>query len=544
MADPDPLADLLRKAPLSDAQRADLWDTYHRAATPEDLATALQPLKLPNPVKADLWDLKAGRPGPTTAPAPAAPVSAPPLTAIDAAGLGDYAVGAAKGLGQTFISLGNLVHQIPGVTRAVDALYGVPGISRQAFTEAQQAVQPTTTAQHVGKIGEQIAETILPGRLISSAGEKAVALLAPKLAPLVGETAAKLLPRAGVEALGGAGLAAAQGGDPRVGAALGAVLPTAGAAVQELAPGLKATAAQKVMQALGPTKERYKAIAERLTPEILRRGLGGSREALQAQAADTLASVGSELDQALTQTGGQTAGVQPVIDALEHAKDAFRTTVSRPTGPTTVVFEPRSVQQLDSLQDILRQLGPDATVAQLVAVRRAWDKVVAQAGGYAQRAGGAIGVPLAEQTEAWAKREGASAIREHLNATVPDLGAINKEWSFWKNLDDVLSQTLKRTQPQGVGLGRMIAEGAGGVAGASLGAPAGVVPALGTGWALGKAIGMARAVMTSPRWRFVSAHLRDDLADAIMSNQVPRITAALGRISASQGAQLAANPTP
>jgi hypothetical protein len=296
------------------------------------------------------------------------------------------------------------------------------------------------------------------------------------------------------------------------------------------------------MQALGPTKERYKAIAERLTPEILRRGLGGSREALQTQARETLETVGAELDQALTQYGGQTVGTQPIVDALEHAKDAFRTTVQRPTGPATVVFEPRSVSQLEGLQNILQQLGPDATVDQLMAVRRAWDKVVSQAGGYAQRAGGAIGVPLAEQTEAWAKREGASAIRKLLEADVPDLAAINKEWSFWKNLDDVLTQTLKRTQPQGPGLGRMLAEGAGGVAGATLGAPSGVVPALGAGWALSKAIGMARAVMTSPRWRLVDARLRDQLADAIMSNKVDRITTALGRISATQGAKVGTTP--
>lgn len=538
MADADPVADLLRKAALSDAQRADLWDAYQRAGTPDELATALKPLKLPNPIKADLWDLKAAAPA-AAVPAPVAPVSA-----LDDAGsvLGNLAVGAVKGAGQTAINLGQLVHRVPGVTTAIDALYGTPGLSEQAFREAHQAVTATTPAQTVGKIGEQIGEVLIPSRLITAAGTKAVTTLAPRLAPVVGETAAKLLPRAGIEALGGGGIALAQGGDPRVGAALGAVLPTAGAAVRELAPGLKADAAKKVMQALGPTKERYKAIAERLTPEILKRGLGGSREALQTQASETLAAVGSELDQALTQYGGQTVSTQPIVDALEHAKDAFRTTVQRPTGPATVVFEPRSVRQLEGLQDILRQLGPDATVDQLVAVRRAWDKVVSQAGGYAQRAGGAIGVPLKEQTEAWAKREGAGAIRQLLEAEVPDLAAINKEWSFWKNLDDVLTQTMKRTQPQGVGLGRMLAEGAGGIAGATLGAPAGVVPALGTGWALAKVIGMARAVMTSPRWRFADARLRDQLADAIMSNQVERITTALGRISATQGAKVGATP--
>src|SRR5262249_8106536 len=126
-----------------------------------------------------------------------------------------------------------------------------------------------------------------------------------------------------------------------------------------------------------------------------------------------------------------------------------------------VEFEPRAIRQLSGLQQIMDDLGPTTTVAQLRAVRQAWDKVVAQAGGYAQRASGSIGVPLNDQSEAWAKREGAGAIRKLLEADVPELAAINKEWSFWKNLDDVLTQTMQRTQPQGPGVGKMVAQAAG-----------------------------------------------------------------------------------
>src|SRR4030095_16264216 len=76
MAEPDPLTELLRRAPLSDAQRADLWDAYQAAATPDDLTAALKPLKIPNPLKADLWDLKATRPATSIPVAPAADTTA------------------------------------------------------------------------------------------------------------------------------------------------------------------------------------------------------------------------------------------------------------------------------------------------------------------------------------------------------------------------------------------------------------------------------------------------------------------------------------
>src|SRR5690606_19228535 len=81
--------------------------------------------------------------------------------------LGDVGIGGLKGGVGWFVELGNLVHQIPGVSGLVDALYGTPGLSRQAFSEAQQAVTPTNTAQSVGKLGADLAMSLLPSRAIT-----------------------------------------------------------------------------------------------------------------------------------------------------------------------------------------------------------------------------------------------------------------------------------------------------------------------------------------------------------------------------------------
>src|SRR5436190_23862473 len=320
-------------------------------------------------------------------------------------------IGAAKGVGQSVIGAGRLVQMIPGVTRAVDALYGSPGISEEAMRQAEELVRPQGVAQHVGKGAEQIAELIVPGSKLAQAGEAAATRFAPTLAPLVGETVATYAPRAAVEAAGQAGMAKIQGGDPRVAAVLGAAAPAVGAAVEALPAKLKEQATTQVVQALGPTKERFKAIAEKLAPKILQRGLGGSREALQEQAATTLTKVGTELDAILAQHATQPITAKPVLDALETAKDAFRTTTA---AGTVVEFEPRAIKQLTVLQQVLTDLGPTPTVEPLVAVRRAWDKVVSQAGGFEHRAAGAIGVPLKDISEAWAKREATTAIRAQL----------------------------------------------------------------------------------------------------------------------------------
>jgi len=393
----------------------------------------------------------------------------------------------------------------------------------------------TTTAGQIGRGLEQVAEILVPASKLSTAGRIASATLAPRLAPIVGKTAAKFLPAAAVEAAGSAGLATMQGGSPVVGAIGGAITPALGAAVESLPTGLKQQALKQVTQALGPTKEKYKAIAARLAPEMLKRGLRGSRETLGEFAAGKLETVGDELDAALQAIGSKQVGTQPILDALETAKDAFRATN---IAGKVVEYEPRAIRQLDGLRTIITKLGPDATIDQLVAVRRAWDQVVAQAGGFAHRAGGAIGVPLKDQSEAWAKREATGAIRELLKTEAPDLAAVNKEWSFWKDLSDVLTQTLQRTQPQGVGVGKMLAESAGTVVGGTVGATGGMGTGIGGAFAFGKLAGWAKSVIASPQWRLASAQAKDRLADAIANNDAGKIAMALSRITTVQASKV------
>lgn len=122
------------------------------------------------PSETELEDIFAGMAG----GAPERPAQ-PPAAAPAPEGrstLADVAIGAAKGLGNTAIGLGEMVHRIPGVSRAVDAAYGafdelrgaepVEGLSERAFPAAREEVRPTNTAQTAGFAGEQIAEHFLP----------------------------------------------------------------------------------------------------------------------------------------------------------------------------------------------------------------------------------------------------------------------------------------------------------------------------------------------------------------------------------------------
>lgn len=450
-------------------------------------------------------------------------------------GVSDAILGAAKGAGQTATNLGELVHRIPGVTGAVDDLYGTPGLSHAAFTEANADLAPEGVMQHIGKIGEQLAEWFVGGPKISQAATSLADTVGPKIAPYVGKTLSTMLPRAVVEGAGSGAMAAAQGGDPKTAAVLGAVgVPAAGALSGALERGLESSAVKSMTQALAPTGQRYKAIAERIVPQVLKEGIWGSRASIVDQAAERLSSVGQEIDDALQQNSGDAFRVRPVRFALEKLKAPFR--VLGKNG-SWVNFEPRPIEQIDKLIGVLDDLGKWTTVDKIVAVRQAWDKVVAQAGGFAQRAKGAIGMPLADASEVAMKREASGAIRKILGDAYPDLDKLNKEWSFYKNLRDVTEATVRRTMPHAEGIGAQLAETGGNVAGSLAASGANLTKKVGQGFIAGKVFKLVREIVQSPTWRSGSAVLKHNLADALAAGDlqsVARVAASLGIVSASK----------
>lgn len=66
----DRLTEYLRAAPLSDDQRADLWDLFNAAPNSDALAEQLRDLQVADDIKAELWDMKgtAGAPAGNTTP--------------------------------------------------------------------------------------------------------------------------------------------------------------------------------------------------------------------------------------------------------------------------------------------------------------------------------------------------------------------------------------------------------------------------------------------------------------------------------------------
>lgn len=422
--------------------------------------------------------------------------------------------------------------------------------------EAKAAMTPPpTVAGKIGFIGEQVAEMAAPMRAVSTAVMKA---------PLVA--------RMGAEGATGGVAAALQGGDPRLGVALGAAGPAMGAAaaappVAGAARALRESAERKIDQALGATEKYFKAEAEKIIPQLRQLGITGwsgmNRRRLLDLARREARRYGNAIEQAIQASGATVVGTQSIDNALEAAKQAYikreimtvRESLQRgltasatplPNNMVEVehVLEELPVRHLSELQALVRRFGPDATVEHVVAIKRAWDAVVDMAGGYSHRRPGAIGRPLPETAEAWAKSQGTKAIRELLATLSPDIAALNKEASFWIGLRNVVSQTVKRTRPQEGGLRQAIYGSAGLAAGAMIGGAESAAVGGVTGLIANAVSRQLFTAFTSPRWRFISANLRNQLADALVSGKTPDIVRATNQMTTALAAGGALKPQP
>lgn len=447
-----------------------------------------------------------------------------PPAAAGGGGVGDVLTGVAKGAANTVTGLGELAYDyLPGVRSVSDAVqrmaFGdvIPG--NQLMDSARGGVlKPENTAQRVGFAGEQIGEFFIP------------AAKAGALAKVPGLTRA-------IPAAQAALTTGAQGGtgvDASISGALTAAIP-GGQALKRGASALEAGANKEMAQALGATKEWAKSEAADLAPEMLRRGVRGSREAMLAEAKTSAKAAGQRLDdayRAAAQAGEAVKG-DIVRGNIQLSRDALMTTDA--AGKRVVIpGTETAIRRLDRLDRFVESLGADIPVDKAAHVKRTFDKIVSKAGLFGPKATASA----TDNADAWAIREASNAFRELLN-TNPTVAALNKEASFWTGLKGVLKETQKRTQAQaGTGLVQAGMGGTGAVVGALSGdstsekAANAVIGGL-AGRQLMKAI-------QSPAFRTsVSAPLKQKLADALASGSSERIASITGKIVASLPAQFA-----
>ncbi len=434
----------------------------------------------------------------------------------------DVVVGGLKGIGSTVSGLESLGEKLltRPIDRAVSAITGKPSVlpttgptTGEQIT--QQYLQPTTTAQKVGKGAEQIAELFLPTGL-----EKAGATAAARLAPEASKLASGAL-KLGGRALGGAaefgGKTAIQtGGDLKAtgqAALLGGVTSGVGGLISEgaakLAPKLEESAARSMTQALGPTTKTMKLQAEKVVPGLIDRGFKGiTRSDLAAKSAASLEKATEELNRVIdTIPPKSRIPVRPILKSILDAKAAYIV--------DGVAVEPKAVKALNDMAKTVKELGPNVSFESLRALRQILDKAVSKSKGFLMDEVGTYSIA--------AKREATNAIRSELAKRFPDLAKVNAEYSFWRNVDDILNETLTRTAGQSKPLGEQLLGAAGAAGGLARGGITGAV----TGAVV---MSNLRKAMTSAGWRTVSAAVKNDLAKALANNELEKAMAIIARI--------------
>lgn len=470
--------------------------------------------------------------------------------AAQARGTMDLLVGAGKGVIDTASTLGRL----PWWTGA-GAIGRIPPVKRFVNDpDLPAALEGSNTQQKVGKFTERVGEFAL-GSGLTNAATKAVPILSRAA------TAAPRVANVVKNAVSGGAVTGAQGGDPIAGAVIGGGLAAAGELVGPLARALTESAVKSYSRAMGATKEAMKNVSLRSVkgyevagekvPGLIERGVTAwSRKGLADKAAQEVAALGDQIDtlwaavpqgqkipvshietaiaqakSALTEIGpakSMTVKLADVLpsDAVQSVNAALGTaTVQR---SATVAIEPAAVRNLDRMGNMIANLTDDsgmADVQQLRRVKQVIDEVVASRGGYAGKQ-----LSLADQAGVLARRETANAIREQLAAANPDIAAINRQFHFWKGVENVLGETLKRTTPQAKPLGQQLARVAGSAAAGHSGVGAAVLT--------GEAAGLLKKLTTSAAWNTTSAVIKDRLAQLLASGKTGAATLLMRAIQA------------
>lgn len=296
------------------------------------------------------------------------------------------------------------------------------------------------------------------------------------------------------------------------------LLPAKG--LNKLVPTLQKSAEKSYTDILAPTgkgdKFRTKGIVEGRSktlssgeqiriPGLRERGIvAGSREGLLQKVQTQKGATGQALKQAEKKLPAtDRLDVQPILDDIEKAKAKF--VIQGESGP--VVADPAAIQNLDDFAKTVSDLTAEGQVSpqSLTQLKRLWQEKVNKSGAY-------IGKTLAEGSKVDMLSEAENAIRRQLDNKYPDIAKINAEYSFWKNAETVLQNTIQRKTGQTGLLRKGLAYGTG----ALVGTP------LGVGGVAGGALltNLAVELFSSPAWKSVSAIMKNRLANLIARGKV------------------------
>lgn len=278
------------------------------------------------------------------------------------------------------------------------------------------------------------------------------------------------------------------------------VPPVAKAALGKAAGGLKTWAANLYGKALAPTKEATKTLAGEVVPELIERRVAGSLKTIRARSETELSKFGAEIGAAYNAAtkAGKKVDAVALAKGLEPLKVPFTEVAAN---GDVVILNPGAVSAIEGLQTTLKELGDSATPQAVFKFRRVIDDIVSASNGFTRE--------LPQGTTKALQKQARAVFQAELNKAVPDVVALNSEYSFWKSAQRVVAETQRRRTGQEMNLIPTILGSAGAVATGTFG---GGAPAAIAG---GLAVQALTRVLRSPLYRTWSSVMKDALGDAL-----------------------------
>jgi len=260
---------------------------------------------------------------------------------------------------------------------------------------------------------------------------------------------------------------------------------------------LKKQAVDLMTKALKPTTNEMKAKTAKIVEEALERGISGTASNIQSVSGGAKQRAWNSLDEAINLLPpDKKQSTVPIIKELAEKQKAYVV--------DGVVVDKMSHETINEVGELIMEFGNDISASSLNRVRQILDKMT-------YGAGKVYGKTLKEGTEANAQKELADIIRREFAKENPDIAKLNKEYSFWATLNEVITKTIQRTKPQS------------GTADAITAMTAGVGMATG-GLDVAIKVGLFtryfQRLINSTYWKSVSAVQRNRMADLIANGAV------------------------
>lgn len=289
--------------------------------------------------------------------------------------------------------------------------------------------------------------------------------------------------------------------------AVGTILSKSGKAMQTAGAGYDAlinSAKKNYETVLGPTTKANKRITQQITGELAERQVTATtRQELWDKAAGQVEKYGEQIQEFYKglpeDTKVRTDGILKAIDAAKRKLFVKGEGAYMIPEVNKALFKKYQDLQIEIMS--MAKNG-NAPIEGVRALRQALDKSIA-------KTTSTFGITGEESIITEARKGVSNILRNELAKQFPDVAVINKEFTFWSRVQQVLGDTIERKVGQGTPLGEKIMTAAGGAAGiGSGGVSTGISTAIG--------IKYLYQLTKSTAWQTLAASMKTKLANALV----------------------------